>query len=168
MECACCTRCLTDQGCPTDKCYLRCVYLLLLRKQMQAWQEEVERARQSQREAEAKISSLEVTLISSLNQRFSIFFKIVLYCWMCLASFSICSWDYQSLFSWSALLRVLFCNYALHVTAPLFSLVQAELQKMRVEMAGMRRDAEHYSRQVKYLLLCCLCYFSWHNQVLQI
>ncbi|NP_001348609.1 Golgin-84 [Zea mays] len=50
--------------------------------QMQAWQEEVERARQSQREAEAKISSLE-----------------------------------------------------------------AELQKMRVEMAGMRRDAEHYSRQ---------------------
>ncbi|AQL00644.1 Golgin candidate 1 [Zea mays] len=88
--------------------------------QMQAWQEEVERARQSQREAEAKISSLEVTLISSLNQRFSIFFKIVL---------------------------VLFCNYALHVTAPLFSLVQAELQKMRVEMAGMRRDAEHYSRQ---------------------
>ncbi|KAL6614536.1 hypothetical protein ACP70R_036806 [Stipagrostis hirtigluma subsp. patula] len=50
--------------------------------QMQAWQEEVERARQSQREAETKISSLE-----------------------------------------------------------------AELQKMRVEMAGMRRDAEHYSRQ---------------------
>ncbi|XP_062206837.1 golgin-84-like [Phragmites australis] len=50
--------------------------------QMQAWQEEVERAHQSQREAESKISSLE-----------------------------------------------------------------AELQKMRVEMAGMRRDAEHYSRQ---------------------
>lgn len=50
--------------------------------QIQAWQEEVERARQSQREAESKILSLE-----------------------------------------------------------------AELQKMRVEMAGMRRDAEHYSRQ---------------------
>jgi chromosome segregation ATPase len=50
--------------------------------QMQAWQEEVERARQSQREAENKNSSLE-----------------------------------------------------------------AELQKMRVEMAGMKRDAEHYSRQ---------------------
>uniref|UniRef100_A0A0D9V5J5 Golgin-84 n=1 Tax=Leersia perrieri TaxID=77586 RepID=A0A0D9V5J5_9ORYZ len=50
--------------------------------QMQVWQEEVERARQSQREAETKISSLE-----------------------------------------------------------------AELQKMRVEMAGMKRDAEHYSRQ---------------------
>lgn len=50
--------------------------------QIQAWQEEVEKARQSQREAESKISSLE-----------------------------------------------------------------AELQKMRVEMAGMRRDAEHYSRQ---------------------
>jgi hypothetical protein len=29
---------------------------------MQAWQEEVERARQSQREAEAKISSLEVVI----------------------------------------------------------------------------------------------------------
>ncbi|VAH63471.1 unnamed protein product [Triticum turgidum subsp. durum] len=50
--------------------------------QIQAWQEEVERARQSQREAESQILSLE-----------------------------------------------------------------AELQKMRVEMAGMRRDAEHYSRQ---------------------
>ncbi|GAV88061.1 hypothetical protein CFOL_v3_31485 [Cephalotus follicularis] len=50
--------------------------------QMQAWQEEVERARQSQREAESKLSSLE-----------------------------------------------------------------AEVQKMRVEMAAMKRDAEHYSRQ---------------------
>ncbi|KAM0938300.1 putative Golgin subfamily A member 5 protein [Dioscorea sansibarensis] len=50
--------------------------------QMQAWQEEVERARQGQRDAENKISSMEV-----------------------------------------------------------------ELQKMRVEMAGMKRDAEHYSRQ---------------------
>ncbi|KAK7245447.1 hypothetical protein RIF29_40293 [Crotalaria pallida] len=50
--------------------------------QMQAWQEEVERARQGQREAENKLSSLE-----------------------------------------------------------------AELQKMRVEMAAMKRDAEHYSRQ---------------------
>ncbi|KAI3910917.1 hypothetical protein MKW98_022604 [Papaver atlanticum] len=50
--------------------------------QMQAWQEEVERARQGQRDAESKLSSLE-----------------------------------------------------------------AEMQKMRVEMAGMKRDAEHYSRQ---------------------
>ncbi|KAL5226614.1 hypothetical protein ABZP36_014879 [Zizania latifolia] len=50
--------------------------------QMQAWQDKVEHARQSQREADTKIASLE-----------------------------------------------------------------AELQKMRVEMAGMRRDAEHYSRQ---------------------
>ncbi|XP_020105885.1 golgin-84 isoform X2 [Ananas comosus] len=50
--------------------------------QMQAWQEEAERARHGQREAENKLSSLEV-----------------------------------------------------------------ELQKMRVEMAGMKRDAEHYSRQ---------------------
>ncbi|KAG0492165.1 hypothetical protein HPP92_005276 [Vanilla planifolia] len=50
--------------------------------QIQAWQEEVERARQSQREAENKLSSME-----------------------------------------------------------------ADLQKMRVEMAGMKRDAEHYSRQ---------------------
>ncbi|KAL2321322.1 hypothetical protein Fmac_030291 [Flemingia macrophylla] len=51
-------------------------------KQMQAWQEELERARQGQREAENKLSSLE-----------------------------------------------------------------AEMQKMRVEMAAMKRDAEHYSRQ---------------------
>lgn len=50
--------------------------------QVQAWQEEVERARLGQRDAENKISSLE-----------------------------------------------------------------AELQKMRVEVAGMKRDAEHYSRQ---------------------
>ncbi|CAJ2636690.1 unnamed protein product [Trifolium pratense] len=50
--------------------------------QIQAWQEEVERARQGQREAENKLSSLE-----------------------------------------------------------------AELQKLRVEMAAMKRDAEHYSRQ---------------------
>ncbi|XP_048227977.1 golgin candidate 1 isoform X1 [Ricinus communis] len=50
--------------------------------QMQAWQEEVERARQGQRDAENKLSSTE-----------------------------------------------------------------AELQKMRVEMAAMKRDAEHYSRQ---------------------
>ncbi|XP_008242505.1 PREDICTED: golgin candidate 1 isoform X1 [Prunus mume] len=50
--------------------------------QMQAWQEEVERARQGQRDAEGKLSSLE-----------------------------------------------------------------AEMQKMRVEMAAMKRDAEHYSRQ---------------------
>ncbi|XP_068637935.1 golgin candidate 1 isoform X2 [Aristolochia californica] len=49
---------------------------------MQAWQQEVERARQGQRDAESKLSSME-----------------------------------------------------------------AELQKMRVEMAGMKRDAEHYSRQ---------------------
>ncbi|XP_060668655.1 golgin candidate 1 isoform X4 [Ziziphus jujuba] len=50
--------------------------------QMQAWQEEVERARQGQRDAESKLSSME-----------------------------------------------------------------AEVQKMRVEMAAMKRDAEHYSRQ---------------------
>lgn len=50
--------------------------------QMQAWQEELERARQGQREAENKLSSLET-----------------------------------------------------------------EMQKMRVEMAAMKRDAEHYSRQ---------------------
>ncbi|XP_050218175.1 golgin candidate 1 isoform X2 [Mercurialis annua] len=49
---------------------------------IQAWQEEVERARQGQRDAESKLSSME-----------------------------------------------------------------AELQKMRVEMAAMKRDAEHYSRQ---------------------
>ncbi|KAG4149825.1 hypothetical protein ERO13_D05G357788v2 [Gossypium hirsutum] len=54
--------------------------------QMQAWQEEVERARQGQRDAESKLSSLE-----------------------------------------------------------------AKVQKMRVEMAAMKRDAEHYSRQHTFL-----------------
>lgn len=31
-------------------------------------------------------------------------------------------------------------------------LFQAEVQKMRVEMAAMKRDAEHYSRQVTSLI----------------
>jgi cytochrome c-type biogenesis protein CcmH/NrfG len=58
---------LIAQGVLLVRVVLLCVYLLLVWEQMQAWQEEVERARQSQREAEAKISSLEVTLISSPN-----------------------------------------------------------------------------------------------------
>jgi hypothetical protein len=33
---------------------------------------------------------------------------------------------------------------------------QAEVQKMRVEMAAMKRDAEHYSRQVTSDLSCFL------------
>jgi len=32
----------------------------------------------------------------------------------------------------------------------LFVGLQTEVQKMRVEMAIMKRDAEHYSRQVSY------------------
>ncbi|XP_070669669.1 golgin candidate 1-like isoform X2 [Malus domestica] len=55
---------------------------------IQAWQEEVDRARQGQRDAEGKLSSLE-----------------------------------------------------------------AEVQKMRVEMASMKRDAEHYSRQAIFSIL---------------
>ncbi|KAH0460629.1 hypothetical protein IEQ34_011292 [Dendrobium chrysotoxum] len=62
--------------------------------QIQAWQEEVERARQCQREAENKISSMEAIILFSFDKL-----------WI------------------------------------------AELQKMRVEMAGMKRDADHYSRQ---------------------
>ncbi|PPD95944.1 hypothetical protein GOBAR_DD07033 [Gossypium barbadense] len=58
---------------------------------LQTWQEEVERARQGQRDAERKLSSLEASIII------------------------------------------------------------AEVQKMRVEMAAMKRDAEHYSCQVKKL-----------------
>ncbi|WVZ13802.1 hypothetical protein V8G54_011368 [Vigna mungo] len=60
--------------------------------QMQAWQDELERARQGQRDAENKLSSLEARNF------------------------------------------LLFC-------------CEAEMQKMRVEMAAMKRDAEHYSRQ---------------------
>lgn len=30
----------------------------------------------------------------------------------------------------------------------MFTYLQADLQKLRVEMAAMKRDAEHYSRQV--------------------
>ncbi|KAF3784299.1 Golgin candidate 1 [Nymphaea thermarum] len=67
-------------------------------KALQAWQEEAERARQGQREAESKLSSLEAKT-DTINLRK--------------------------------------CG----------GFAPAEMQKMRVEMAGMRRDAEHYSRQ---------------------
>ncbi|CAN1330946.1 Golgin candidate 1 [Linum perenne] len=69
-----------------------------LNQSIQAWQEEVERARQGQRDAENKHSS-----------------------------------------------------------------VEAELQKLRVEMAAMKRDAEHYSRQVfgsTHFLVCELTGYS--------
>ncbi|KAM3712317.1 hypothetical protein ACB098_01G174100 [Castanea mollissima] len=76
--------------------------------QMQAWQEEVERARQGQRDAESKLSSLEAIpwILFQLRIPF------------CLMMFLFIS-----------------CNFA------------AEVQKTRVEMAAMKRDAEHYSRQ---------------------
>ncbi|KAJ4838998.1 hypothetical protein Tsubulata_021452 [Turnera subulata] len=74
--------------------------------QMQAWQEEVERARQAQRDAESKLSSSEASALCI----FAAAFELGSY------EISIC-------------------------------LLQAELQKMRVEMAAMKRDAEHYSRQ---------------------
>ncbi|KAM1706162.1 hypothetical protein ACFX2K_028343 [Malus domestica] len=59
------------------------------KNQVQAWHEEVDRARQGQRDAKGKLFSLEVT----------------------------------------------------------------EVQKMRVEMASMKRDVEHYSRQVIFSIL---------------
>ncbi|KVI11570.1 hypothetical protein Ccrd_010020 [Cynara cardunculus var. scolymus] len=76
--------------------------------QMQAWQEEVERARQGQRDAERKLSSLEASYTWSGHHPTT---STTLYC---------------------------FCFTS-----------GAEVQKMRVEMAAMKRDAEHYSRQVK-------------------
>ncbi|KAG8487355.1 hypothetical protein CXB51_020903 [Gossypium anomalum] len=82
---------------------------------VQAWQEEVERARQGQRDAESKLSSLEASIIIvHLYQDYSVSF-----CWL------ICGFIFSDLFVW----------------------LQAEVQKMRVEMAAMKRDAEHYSRQ---------------------
>ncbi|TQE13628.1 hypothetical protein C1H46_000635 [Malus baccata] len=62
--------------------------LTVVKTKVHAWQEEVDRARQGQRDAEGKLSSLE-----------------------------------------------------------------AEVQKMKVEMASMKRDAEHYSRQVIFSIL---------------
>jgi hypothetical protein len=47
---------------------------------MQAWQEEVERARQSQREAENKISSLEVCVIISKYVVISKILKMAIFC----------------------------------------------------------------------------------------
>lgn len=46
--------------------------------------------------------------------------------------------------------------------------IQAELQKMRVEMAAMKRDAEHYSREVTIFITLilnffCLKAFSYQN-----
>ncbi|RWW30950.1 hypothetical protein GW17_00004450, partial [Ensete ventricosum] len=74
---------------------------------MQAWQEEVERARQGQREAENKLCYIEVALL--------------IFYYEAIKHTTIYHLDH----GW-----------------------QAELQKMRVEMAGMKRDAEHYSRQI--------------------
>lgn len=88
---------------------------------MQAWQEEVERARQSQREAENKISSLEVPVTIF---KYAVISKIKIG--------YVCAWQHGKFI-------LSFWNW------------QAELQKMRVEMAGMKRDAEHYSRQVTFL-----------------
>ncbi|KAI8553783.1 hypothetical protein RHMOL_Rhmol05G0043200 [Rhododendron molle] len=72
--------------------------------QMQAWQEEVERARQGQRDAESKLSSLEAS---------SLLWALWLYMFCLLSSL----------------------------------IMKADVQKLRVEMAAMKRDAEHYSRQ---------------------
>ncbi|KAI8553785.1 hypothetical protein RHMOL_Rhmol05G0043200 [Rhododendron molle] len=71
---------------------------------IQAWQEEVERARQGQRDAESKLSSLEAS---------SLLWALWLYMFCLLSSL----------------------------------IMKADVQKLRVEMAAMKRDAEHYSRQ---------------------
>ncbi|KAG5547428.1 hypothetical protein RHGRI_013200 [Rhododendron griersonianum] len=71
---------------------------------IQAWQEEVERARQGQRDAESKLSSLEAS---------SLLWALWLYMFCLLSSL----------------------------------ILKADVQKLRVEMAAMKRDAEHYSRQ---------------------
>ncbi|MBA0820278.1 hypothetical protein Gohar_028134, partial [Gossypium harknessii] len=91
--------------------------------QMQAWQEEVERARRGQRDAESKLSLLE----ASIKKMFSSF----LYCKIIVRLFWFLCW---------LIFGFVFFDH--------FSWLQAELQKMRVEMAAMKRDAEHYSRQV--------------------
>ncbi|RXI04965.1 hypothetical protein DVH24_006222 [Malus domestica] len=70
----------------TDASFRNQYSLTVVNTKVQAWHEEVDCARQGQRDAEGKLSSLEVT----------------------------------------------------------------EVQKMRVEMASMKRDVEHYSRHVKY------------------
>lgn len=41
---------------------------------------------------------------------------------------------------------------------------KAELQKIRVEMAAMKRDAEHYSRQVSYFSQR-LYFMSCHREI---
>ncbi|XP_052886081.1 golgin candidate 1-like isoform X2 [Gossypium arboreum] len=89
---------------------------------VQAWQEEVERARRGQRDAESKLSLLE----ASIKKMFSSF----LYCTIIVRLFWFLCW---------LIFGFVFFDH--------FSWLQAELQKMRVEMAAMKRDAEHYSRQ---------------------
>ncbi|KAK4479129.1 hypothetical protein RD792_014640 [Penstemon davidsonii] len=85
--------------------------------QVQAWQEEVERARHGQRDAEGKLSSMEA----------------------------------------SRTVQKYFTSYS-----------QAEVQKMRVEMAAMKRDAEHYSRQNIFewsQVVNCLCFEQEHTEL---
>ena len=51
----------------------------------------------------------------------------------------------------------------------LYTYLQAEVQKMRVEMSAIKRDAEHFSRQVSNLSfltlfqICCHLLFGYAN-----
>lgn len=51
------------------------------------------------------------------------------------------------------MLPILHYNLLKTVCGSCVILFQAEVQKMRVEMASMKRDAEHYSRQVSNCII---------------
>lgn len=99
--------------------------LTVMDAKMQAWQEEVERARQGQRDAEGKLSSLEVSVLCFLPNSFVMINFLIFVFWIYLPRSTTCFYN-TYWYAW----------------------FQAEMQKMRVEMAAMKRDAEHYSRQV--------------------
>lgn len=129
---------------------------------MQAWQEEGERARLGQRDAEAKLSSMEASLLCFVFSKLQFFLSSPIggkLPWSGL-KLQIFQWHIAlSLVYWIIIKLILNCwklRYE-NLFAMFLYLLQAEVQKMRVEMAAMKRDAEHYSRQVMFWF----CAFSF-------
>jgi len=112
---------------------------------IQAWQEEVERSRQGQRDAESKLSYFEASfiwLLLSLSNK-----KLLSRLYADLWRF----WWMRSYYHYTIYyVENLQGNLSSFAMSYLFVGLQTEVQKMRVEMAIMKRDAEHYSRQVSY------------------
>jgi hypothetical protein len=104
----------------------------------------VERSRQGQRDAESKLSYFEASFIWLLLPLFNK--KLLSRLYADLRRFWWMSYYYYTIYY----VENLQGNLSSFAMSYLFVWLQTEVQKMRVEMAAMKRDAEHYSRQVSY------------------